>query len=307
MKSMLTHFLFAVLLMLPVVSIDAGGQDEDSINRDLTELLEMQLADAKQENVRLSAKVSEQAASLEALRKASANDAGQDKVRKLESENVLLKAELEKLDEDLKRAAEARKALTRQIEDVRGELAQADTAPVPPVVTAGDYDELRARRKNLEDENAILKREIDGLTKRAETAEADRDRIKGDLDRLFAEDKRSDEKPDASRRELDRLKKVLAATQDELEDVRSSAIDDKQAVGLAKELEERKHWMISSSSSPGSRRISNLVMLRSLHFAQRSTPAGKPCLQRTRRSRGEMNASLMVRSVLNPCSRTSSV
>jgi chromosome segregation ATPase len=247
MKRRLASFLIAAVLVLPTVYSNAAGEGGSALGRDLAELLEMQLADAQRENVRLKAELDKQAVALKSMKPQDPGTSSQEALLKLEEENALLKAELTKLDQDLQALAKSRDAMSGQLDATRKELKRAASARAGVEGDGKTGEELQARCRNLEDENTILKQEVDEQKKRAAEAEAARREAKADFDRLFAEDGTGRAKHDALTREIDALKQKVSAAEAEtakareaLADVKSKAIDEQRAKVLASQVEEMK-------------------------------------------------------------------
>lgn len=163
--------LFTVVLAVSVLPLRGLGQDQPKdkevrkVKRDFAELLEMELSDIKQENSKLKAEV-------ENLKKDKAKKvpASRRDLKRLKKENALLKDEIIKLDGVVKESGSSRDAALAELKKLHYELdelrkaekqnkkIESNGADSPEVVADS---ELLARCKNLEDENAILKREMD--------------------------------------------------------------------------------------------------------------------------------------------------
>jgi len=212
-----------------------------------SELLEMQLADAQRENKRLQADLDKQAGALASLKAEKQSKAGQEAILKLEEENALLKAELTKLDQDLQAVGTSRDTMSQQLDATRKELKRAESARAGVEEGAKAAEELKARCRNLEDENSILKQEVDAQKKLAAEAEAARLRAKADFDRLFAEDETGRGQRENLTGEINKLKQRLSAAEAEtararanLADIKSKAIDEARAKMLSSEVDEMK-------------------------------------------------------------------
>jgi len=151
-------FLFAVMLFISVMPFSVTAQDKDTGGRDFAELLEMELSDVKQENARLTAE-------LKKLKEEVPENSGSNKeIKKLKKENSLLKDEIIELDASLKFITKTNKSTHEEVSLLRKELKQAKSRSKKDsgaVQDSSDSNELNARCKNLEDENAILKSEVD--------------------------------------------------------------------------------------------------------------------------------------------------
>ena len=177
----------------------------------------------------------------------SGDKSGQETLLKLEEENALLKAELTKLDQDLQAVGRSRDAMSQQLDTTRNELTRAEAARAGVEDGMKAAEELKARCRNLEDENTILKQEVDAQKGLAAEAEAERLRVKSDFDRLFAEDETERTQRQKLTGEINSLKQKLSAAEAEsararanLADVKSKAIDEQRARVIASEIDEMK-------------------------------------------------------------------
>ncbi len=248
MKRILTPLLLAAILVSPARRSCAAGDEAEALGRDVAELLELQLADAERENASLKADLEKQDKALRALQTSKPDTTRQDALLKLEEENALLKAELAKLDRDLEEIGKSRDAMSRQLDATSDELKIAESARSG--ASKGDAkaaEELAARCRNLEDENAILKQEVDEQKRLAVKAESARKEVKADFDRLFSKDESQRTKQGDLKDELKQLKQKLSLAEDEsarakesLSEIKGKSIDEKRAKTLASELKEMK-------------------------------------------------------------------
>ncbi|MBT3191638.1 MAG: tetratricopeptide repeat protein [Verrucomicrobia bacterium] len=254
MKSRLTPCLLSALLVMSISRFDACGQDAPAPdNRDLVELLEMQLSDAQKENARLASELEKQNVSGKGKVSRKAEAASATKERKLKEENAELKKDLTRLDRDLKAAGKSRDALASKLEDedkaqakLASEVAllQKKLAGIEKDATerggdVGDEEELKARCKNLEDENAIIMQESETLRQQVKDAEAARAQTKADFDRMFREDD-----GDRTKRLMSDLEEMKA-----IETQRKAAFDD-----LFKQLADTKGRLTARDSEIASLR-----------------------------------------------------
>ena len=247
MKRRLTPFLLSAILVLPALPTMAAGEGDAAVDRDAVELLEMQLADARNENTRLKANLAEQESALKDLQEQKRDTTKQEALLKAQEENALLQAELTKLDRDLQEIGKSRDALSRKLDATQDELKVAKSANKGRTDDTKALEELTARCRNLEDENSILKQEIDDEKQRTATAEAARKEAKADFDRLFAKDESDQTKHKDLAKEASQLKQKLEAAEAEctrakamLAEVKGKSIDEQQAKALAAELEEAR-------------------------------------------------------------------
>jgi chromosome segregation ATPase len=278
MKSRLTPYLLSALLVLSVSRFDASGEDTPALDsRDLVELLELQLSDVRQENARLNTDLKQKSEALtvaadreadkpdwvamtvklekanvelkEELAKAKreleeANallkgDLTKAK-RKLEEENALLKSEVTQLDRDLEASGKLREALTAERNAFGEELVKLEADASGASKDARTAEELKARCRNLEDENAIITQESAKLKAQVKAAETARDQTKQDFERMFKADEKGREKQGKLTGELALLSKKLRSAEAALAKMQDSAIDEGRAKQLASEMEDMK-------------------------------------------------------------------
>jgi len=248
---------FASYLIIFVVSIlpmSMFGQESGSRDNDFVELLEMQLVDIKQENERLAAKLKEKGVQIQSksgykkdienLKKE--NKQLKDEITKLgkskdserlKKENKLLKDEIIKLDKSIEVVTKTKADTLAKLAELRKKL-DVKESEASSSVHQNKNEELKALCTNLEDENAILKQEVDSQKKRVSNAEAECDQIKSDFDQLL---KTNDKAKDGGLSgEVSRLKNALAAAEAELQEVKSKSIDKDRAVELSSKMEEMK-------------------------------------------------------------------
>ncbi len=223
MKSRYFPFLLAALLVVSVLRLDAYGQDESTNSHDLVELLELQLADAQRENVRLSSELGNRTQVVESKVKPDAVAELTKEKQKLAKDNELLSAEVSALE----------RALAVNEKDQKDFVQKLKAASKGDAAT----EELTARCKNLEDENSIVTQEINTLTSRVKRVEDERDQAKQDFERLFAEDGGDKEKQEKLEDEVVLLKKQLSDAKAKAKKRRGPISDDKRIQKLTSEME----------------------------------------------------------------------
>lgn len=220
-------------------------------------LLEVQLQDAHQDNARLKTDLARLNEEIEALKKVG-KDSDTERTRVLlanvqgqlaesHAKNATLRDELQRMDTDLAAARNATGKLAgdvekaeataaqrqKTIENLLGRLAAAEkqvvelqrSDGVPPVGVAvpamdkGVREEFEAQRRNLEDENAILKGQVEDLRGKLARTDAELKQTKADFEKLFAADAGDDRRQQtaALQRELDLLKATEAQRKDTMD------------------------------------------------------------------------------------------
>ncbi len=241
MNGIFTPHLFAIMLIISIVPMNLLGQDRASSDKDFVDLLEMQLADSKKDNARISDE-------LRNLKAGSKSKSGYKKdIEQLKKENNLLKSEIITLDKDIGDAAkvkaetlaEVKAEALVEVNALRKEVEELKISKVS--VEKGDTnEEMKALCTNLEDENAILKKEVDGQKRLIFKIECEFDQVNADLKR-FSEAKSKDRVSEKDLNlELVQLKKELATAEANLLVAKSGAINEDQATEMLSEMNKMK-------------------------------------------------------------------
>lgn len=244
MNGRFISYLFVVILVVSIFPINSKGKERTSSDKDFIELLEMQLADIKQENKRLTSeleKAGKESQSKSGYKKDIENLKKENSTYKkdaegLKKENSLLKAEIIKLDKNVETVTKNKAELLVKLEKLRKDKAKN----AKKSGDNGKNEELKARCTNLEDENAILKKEVDKQTQLAKKSNAEFERVKGDLDQLSESSSKDKDKGTKQAEELKSVKKALAEAEAKLAEVKSSSAVDKGASDLKSKIKDLK-------------------------------------------------------------------
>ena len=226
----------AVMLIATVLPVRGICQSPAERGGDVTELLEMELSDVKRENARLMAE-------LEKARAANAKSGGGD-FSILKKENDLLKDAIIKLDKKADDLSASLQASNRELERVQSELEKARKKCGVNGANVKDLREMQARCRNLDDENAILKAEVDKqrvLLKDAQEQSAKLNerclKLEADARKLAGNSEESREEVKMLRQEIKALKAKVAAGEAALKKAQRRRVDRKSAE-LATKIEE---------------------------------------------------------------------
>jgi len=248
-------FPYLVMFVVSILPISMFGQSIDSRDKDFVELLEMQLLDIKQENERLAAELKEASQQnqsksgykkdIENLRKENASlkkeIAKLDKSKEIESlnkENALLKSEIIKLDKSIEVVTNGKSETLSELNKLRKELKSKESKVDKDLEEKNE--ELTALCTNLEDENAILKQEVDNQKKHLSSTVSERDQLKSDYDQLSKMKPEGRTKDGDKSGEIARLQQELASAKSKLQDVERNSIDKARAAEISSKMEEMK-------------------------------------------------------------------
>ncbi len=233
-----------------------------SVAPDEVALLDVQLADARQENTRLKADVARLKGEIAQLAQSGVGiEESRTDVQELRrqlsqaaGENTRLQDELKRMDGDLEARRTANDKLAAEVDSVAAtagqrqktvdnlleRLAAAEKQVVELQRKAGAsgngdartadkamIEELEAHRRNLEDENAILKGQVEDIRARLVKADADLAHAKADFEKMF-------NGGNDQQKQVHELKRAM-------EDIQATEIQRKETMdGLFKQLADLK-------------------------------------------------------------------